>query len=243
MIDVVYAVGPYSQYGDTELRYSLRSLEMHGCGLRDLWIIGHCPEWIRPDHHLRIPDFSGNPHACTALKVLVACAQPELTEQFVFMSDDFFVVGDVDLIEIPFYHRGLLTRVAVHHGGAYQQALRNTNGALSERGYPTNCYEAHAPMRIERDRFGDALGRYEWQHPRRAHWLLWRSLYANTLRVKGTYTRDVKLFSERETIDEFVTRATSQGLFFSTGPQLSRAMIGGLDVLFPEPSRWEMTPC
>ena len=131
MIDVVYAVGPYSKYGDAELRYSLRSLEMHGRGLRDLWIIGHCPEWICPDHHLRIPDFSGNPHACTALKVLVACAQPELTEQFVFMSDDFFIGKDVDLIELPHYYLGTLSRVAVHHGGAYQQALRNTAAALS----------------------------------------------------------------------------------------------------------------
>ncbi len=243
MIDVVYAVGPYSKYGDAELRYSLRSLEMHGRGLRDLWIIGHCPEWICPDHHLRIPDFSGNPHACTALKVLVACAQPELTEQFVFMSDDFFIGKDVDLIELPHYYLGTLSRVAVHHGGAYQQALRNTAAALSGRGYPTNCYEAHAPMRIERDRFGDTLRKYEWEHPRRSHWVLWRSLYANTLRVKGVFTRDVKLFSERETPDEFVARAMDRGPFFSTEPHLSNAMIRGFDILFPTPSRWEVPLC
>ena len=46
MIDVFYVIGTGSKWQNNELRYSLRSLEMFGKNIKDVYIVGNKPYFI-----------------------------------------------------------------------------------------------------------------------------------------------------------------------------------------------------
>jgi hypothetical protein len=193
--DVVYVVRPGED--NEELRYSLRSLtnlphrRVYIAGYVPAWCINVWPVWTnqkdKPDQE------NSNANLRAALQ------DPELSDDFIFMNDDFYITEPVT--EVPDMHQGLLDeRIATYKvGGRMHQAysLMTTRRALKQ--VPTApeqllSYELHMPMVMNKRR---ALLMFKlWRANLQG--LRPRTLYGNLYHINGKETPDAKGATESQ---------------------------------------------
>lgn len=104
--DLVYLV----RSGENEeLRYSLRSVTKNAKGLyRNIWVVGTgLPEWLNNVYVLPVPDGTDK-HETMRRKTLAICDHPDLSDTFVLMNDDYFLVEKIT--EWVVYHMGPVSK-------------------------------------------------------------------------------------------------------------------------------------
>ena len=174
--DVVYVVRPGER--NEELRYSLRSLRNlpHG----KVWIAGYKPRWVSDEvGHIPAPKMGG-PHANAKANLRAACEHPDVSETFVYMNDDFFVMQPHE--QLPTMHRGLLSALvkAGIMASGYNRAMKQTLELLQKRGIAEPLmYDLHAPMLVSKAGMLEALDACS------APTIQERTLYGNLQAVGG----------------------------------------------------------
>ena len=58
-MDIVIPLGTESRWHDNELRFTLRSIEKHLTGYRNVIIVGWCPPWVQNVVHIKKEDWAG----------------------------------------------------------------------------------------------------------------------------------------------------------------------------------------
>lgn len=197
--DVVYVVKP----GDTNetLRYSLRSIHQnmpHGT----VWIAGYKPVWVTGVEYLPMRQDQTKYQNSTA-NLLTACTHPDVSDQFIYMNDDFFVVRPVR--SVPNLHLGPIDGRITYYDqkyghrptgpGRYRDGMVQTAAMLHRWGL-TNLlsYEAHVPMVIEKTLMVDALRRAFKEAKITA--LHKRTLYGNLYQLGGKRIEDPKMLRQ-----------------------------------------------
>lgn len=181
-IDVVCVLGKGSPWNDNELKYSLRSLEKYVSGYRDVYIIGECPEWLTNIIHIPYKDEHPEKETRIALKILRACEEKCLSDNFMFLNDDHFILDEFNAGELPFYHQGpLLLQIEtpnLNHN--YKQTLINTYTVLMKNmmcfGNPIN-YDVHTPIIYNKNKFYSFFNSFDWN---KKYSYVVKSLYCNT---------------------------------------------------------------
>lgn len=234
--DLVYVV----KQGDDneELRYSLRSLRNleHGT----VWIVGYKPPWVTGVGHLPTRQDRSKYENSTA-NLLAAATHPEVSEDFVLMNDDFFVVKPVD--QVPVLHRGPVVRVEHHYyekykdqmPGDYRLGMTQTKYLLERWGHADPLsYEVHVPMPLEKAKVVEVLKRaFDTEKIRALHK---RTLYGNVWDLGGTEIADTKVLSNgfwHPNGLPFVSTNDSSFKIGSIGVSLRKR--------FPDPSPYERT--
>lgn len=225
-MDVVYVVGPEEQ--NDELRYSLRSLQNlpHDA----VWVAGFIPEWVTGVGRIPVQQVS-NKYANSAANLKAACLHPEISEEFVYFNDDFFVMKPIDTM--PAYHRGPMKvlgdgrrrRTVSYRGGA-----ADTFRLLQRLGHtdPIAYEPIHVPMRFERRKMLETL---ETGADIPALW--YRTLYGNQWAVGGDEHPNVKISTRRRLPDPEL-------VFLSTGVKSWAGRTGRyIRRMFPDPSPYE----
>jgi hypothetical protein len=183
--DIVYVCRPGP---NEELRYSLRSLANlpHG----KVWMFGAAPEWVTDVEVVRVPQEPGA-HATTKANLKAACLHPEVSEEFVYFNDDFFVMQPME--NVPVMHRGPLSDL-VRSGmmaTSYTGALRRTLAILKEQGIEAPLmYDLHAPMQVTKTGMLAALDLC--QVPK-GELCQERTLFGNLQEVGGELSRNHKV--------------------------------------------------
>lgn len=213
-LDIVYICRPGDD--NEELRHSLRSLKNlpHG----KVWIVGEAPAWVRNVELIRV--LRGRDKQASALANLVAaCQHPDISDPFVVMNDDFYILEPIP--EIPTMHMGDLDQVIADHrpGTAYRNAMQKTRDRIVEifakEGIdrPLYSYELHAPMVI--DKLGMLLAL---SLATDIHGVHNRTLYGNLMKRGGTYTPDVKVYRS----DKRQSYTYGGSIFLSTSDNVFR---------------------
>lgn len=140
-----------------EFRYSLRSLK----NLKHdrVFIVGYTPTWVKdtisiPMKQLRPVGL--NRYTNTTLLIDKACRTPELSEDFILMNDDFFIMEQMDTVGL--YNRGSLARQWEWYWkqglsrSSYARGIRATGSFLAGTMQIKNpvSYDVHAPMVINK---------------------------------------------------------------------------------------------
>jgi hypothetical protein len=172
-----------------ELRYSIRSV-LNSFPEARIWVVGGKPDWylgnyieIAQDKHKYANAFNN---------LIAICESKEISESFVLMNDDFFILKRFDLNDI--FHGGLLSnKIKIHRKGMpdsrYGRKLVETRDVLKSNNlYDSLDYELHVPMVLEKNKLGIIVKKY----PE----LLWRSMYGNLYKLGGKEIRDVKVYSD-----------------------------------------------
>jgi hypothetical protein len=235
MIDVVYVLGSGSRWFDNELRYSLRSLDKYVTGIRNVYLVGRRPDWIRDVIHIPYHDYHPCKERNIMEKVMRACKEPDLSEQFLHVHDDHFALAPVGASEVPFWYRSELGKLSlrVPPSNNYRQALINTDAALRARGRDVKNFDLHYPIIYDKELFPLAMMSYDW-----SDCYVVKSLYANSVRIDGETIQDLKINAALDMRD-LVARMMGRP-WFSLGPSaLNKKMKDLLQALYPERSPWE----
>ena len=222
--DIVYVVR-YSRQSE-ELRYSLRSLANlpHG----RVWIAGHMPEWATGVEHIRTNRKPGS-HVDAKTNLRAACEHPGVSETFIYMNDDFFVMQPHE--QLPVMHRGPIAKV-VGMATAYQRAIQKGMAILQAKGIAEPLmYDLHAPMTVTKSGMLEAL-----DIARSDFSLHERTLFGNLQGVGGVKAHNHKVYRQ--------DRGWSSWPFLSTNDNtFRREQVGEfIRARFPDQSPYEATP-
>ncbi len=144
-MDAVYLFGGG---GEAELRHSLRTL----ANLRQVdrvAVAGAHPDWLSGRVlHITPENHRPGKHHDTWANLAAACADRRLSDEFVLMNDDFFVLEPTDVI--PVWHAGVLSRYQLRT--KYQDRRRDqVLDVLDRVAAPGRLsYELHFPMVMHR---------------------------------------------------------------------------------------------
>lgn len=230
-MDVLYPVRESRE--NEELRFSLRSLE--NLPHDKVFIVGYKPKWVKNVHH--IPTEQGpketEKYQNVLNNLLTAVEAPELSEEFILMNDDFFILKP--LTELPTYHRGQMREVIDYYGkygtGFFYEHMQDVKALLHELGYKKpKSYELHIPMKFEKKKLKKVL---ELSRDRGVYNK--RTLYGNIYKIGGEQIKDVKTTKVRKK-----DWAEDQMFLSSNDQNLSRGELGKfLRKKFPNPSKYE----
>ncbi|MCA1759908.1 MAG: hypothetical protein LC658_09080, partial [Bacteroidales bacterium] len=166
-VDLVYVVGTGSQWKDNELRFSLRSVSKNLSNVGKIFIVGHCPEFLENVIYIPAADIfnpSVNADGNMTHKLLLACNDKRLSDNFLFMNDDFIINQQVSAPHIPWMHK---EDMATQPGSYwktqfYRHRLKRTFDVLKERNLPTIQYDYHAPMLMNKTLFAETMSNFNY---------------------------------------------------------------------------------
>lgn len=192
MNDILYILGKNSCWQDNELRYSLRSVEKYLQNYRKVVIVGECPSWINKACVLHLPcdDEPINKAANIKKKILLAAHSPEVSENFMFFNDDYFLTAKVDANDYPYYWKCDLGHTEAINHTIYRQHVMATIQALRAKNHPLKNFDTHKPIIYNKERLKEVIYSYDWSV---AYGYVMRSLYCNTLNINGEHKLDNKL--------------------------------------------------
>lgn len=179
---------------NTELVYSLRTLK--NIKHDRVFIAGGLPAKINKEKITYIPVPQNiNKWKNSTNNLIEACKDSRLSEDFILMNDDFFILKPVTLEDLH-VNRGPVEQVYKHYfekygNNEYTKGMMQTSKFLSKMGYSDILsYELHLPIVLNKKR---VLDMFLLEGVRDIHVLHKRTLYGN-LHLKGTKkTGDCKL--------------------------------------------------
>ncbi len=213
-IDIVYVLGTGSKHSDSELRYSIRSAVKHIKNIRNIVIVGTCPTWIRNVIHLPCKDIDPIPDINIRNKILTACNSAIVSDDFLFMNDDHFILKPYDALTFPNYHKGdLKDSIEPRSLDSYRIRLTNTYHQLKKKGFGTLNFDTHTPIIYNKQKFIKMTKLFDWTV---FEGLVIKSLYGNVYKLKSELMKDYKINSPSQIKEETQ--------IFSTFPAISADM-------------------
>ena len=236
--DIVYMVKDSAP--NEELRYSLRSIEKNWQSHGDIWFFGGCPEDLEPDFWtpvVMIPTIGKWENTYRQMRLICEC--DEITDEFWFFNDDFFVMHPTTE-DLPQQYNGLLQDV-IREVESYSKdestmywtnQLRVLIDWAEREGYGTVNYEVHKPMLINRKKMLAVMNKYP-------DVLFTRSLYGNYYKIGGENTGDIMIKHPEDRIGWIKDR--NSRFLSTTEESFADGKIGEyIRSKFPQPSRWEV---
>lgn len=233
MIDVVIPLGDGSPSFDIELRYALRSIQKHLLGYRRVFIVGQLPDWCHNVVHLPFPDKSKYKQRNIFRKIMHACNDELLSDDFMFFNDDHYLLMEEQACDYPYYAHGTIEAEIARCKGEYKRSLINTLSAL--RDLSTWNFDVHYPIKYNKEQFKNVMSFYNWNVP---DGYVIKSLYCNTLNIQPVMTRDGKIHDgvDPEKLDEL---ASTRTCISTSNYALTNFVRRKLESLYPEKSVYE----
>lgn len=232
--DIVIPLGNGSPLDNYELRYCLRSIQKYLLDFRRVYIVGECPDFIHNVVHIPYPDKSKYKQKNILKKILRACQEEGLSDEFMFFNDDHFLLQEESALLYPHYVSGTIESEIKRCVGDYRTCLINTLAALKD--LSTWNFDCHYPIRYNKRDFENVMGFYDWDIP---HGYVIKSLYCNTLNIQPEMVLDGKINDaiSQEMLDEIVS---TRPCMSTSNYALTNIVKRKLEMLFPEKSVYEL---
>lgn len=230
MIDIVIPLNNRSTQKNLELRYCLRSIETYLKGIGNIFIIGHCPEFIQNIIHIPLDEDPRNRFRDRNImnKMLAACKDRRVSKDFLMVHDDHFVLADYEASEFPYYHCGPM----VPGQGQYGSTKQNTIFLLGE----CNNYDTHCPILFNKEKFMRSVALADWS---KWYGYCMKTLYCVLNGIEGEFMHDAKI---RLPLKQEAIMTILQGRkWFSIGDRcwVPGGMKEVLQTLYPNQSKYE----
>lgn len=238
-MDLVYIVGLDDKHNHLELRYSLRSMEMHLDKISNLILVGECPSFLKDFFHIPAWDpYKYNPARNIYEKILAACRDERVSKNFLLCSDDYFILKDFITDSFPFFYASDLETESslLSPTGTYKSHIDNTLALLKGKGLPTKYFNVHAPMIVDKELFSMIMPEFHWSIKKG---YISKSLYCNAAGITGTPGTDIKIYTPKT--KTAIQRKLKEAPYFSTNEfSINDPMKELLEELYPDPSKWEI---
>lgn len=229
-IDILIPLGKGSAHKNIELRYTLRAIEKHLSGYGNIYLIGERPVWLKNIIHIPLKDQHFSENKCRNIynKIMAGCALPELSEDFLFFSDDHFLNADITASAFPFHHKGPLTREGRGKEDTYGFLLKNTLELFPG----TNNFNVHGPILYNKEKFKAMI------IPWKPFGFGIKTVYCNTYGIEGSYYPECKIAKSLKV--DAIMGMIKERLYFSISNRAFDGEIRNvLECLFPKKSSFE----
>lgn len=241
MIDIVIPLGKGSVWGNNhELKYCLRGIEKYLSNVGHLYIVSNkLPSWLTNVTLLYADDEKGSEWKDRNIyrKILCACENEDVSEDFLFMNDDHFMQDVFELPDFPYYYREHDMQETIDkniNNIAWKTSIQNTRNYLVNNGYECKMFDTHTPIIYNKSMF-NKLSKLDWNTP---YGYGIKSLYANMNRINGTLCKDGKLFPS-ETSETSIKKRVMDNPCFSTSSYVPIQQQEFIESLFTEKSKYE----
>ena len=201
------------------------------------------PEWLTGDViHIPFEDVPGGANRDTNIfgKIMTACRDERLSHNFLYASDDHFLLSPSQADQYPYFFKGSLvdTVARMNDTQPYKKVLKNTVEVLSRNNELLLDYQLHCPIVYNKTMF-QSLKDYYGPALSIQYGFAIKSVYCNHFEIPGVPYTDLKIkepLSYQQIADAVENRA-----FFSIG---NRALSGGikqyLQDIYPLKSKYEL---
>jgi len=240
-IDVVYVLGTGSNWRNNEIRFSLRALERNLKGIRKVWIVGEKPDFIKNVTHIPYPDDLGinNADGNIIRKVLRACQEPTLSENFLFINDDHLIMKSIVAAEIPPFRKMDMATLKdeFFQDNSWRGRLFRTKNMLIKKGYSAYHFDCHTPILFNKKLFPEVMARFDYA---RDIGYTMKSLYGNVVYPNAPKLKGEKIVIFKPYILKDIIDLVKNRIFVAFNDDgLRPAMKEWLYTNFPEPSKYE----
>lgn len=225
-MDIVY-IFRFGKLNSSDLKYSLRSLEKN-FKYDKIFIVGDRPGWITGINHINVRDKTENRHYNTGYKFYKTSCIKELSEDFIVMHDDFYIMQPV--VEIKNYFVGTLK------DKIEKTANRNSHWENMKNVYnifPDGLnYELHKPFKLNKNKLKNLFKKFPLSQT-----FCVNSLYGNYYKIEAEKAEDFKIKGYEQLLKiekENVTFLSSSEVFSKT-----KEFITYMDKKFPNKSKYE----
>lgn len=194
-VDLVYVLGTGSKWDNNEIRFSLRSVSKNLKNVGKIFIVGEMPDFLQNCIHVPCKDIFEpgiNADGNMTHKLLHVCKRADLSDDFLFMNDDFIINKPIAANEIPWLHKeDMATRPPNYWTSQfYRHRLKRTFDELKLRGMATMQYDYHAPMLMNKHQFIEVIGQFDYGID---IGYTFRSIYGNSLELPATPFAEYKV--------------------------------------------------
>lgn len=252
MTDIIIPVRtPILPTANVELKFALRGIEKHIADAGRVFIIGHCPEWLDLNNLTIIPykelnwfkSLTRNIHE----KIKLACNRSDVSDQFLFMNDDHFLLENVKAATYPLYHGS----VEFGGRGQYMKAtVPDTINVIKSQGHTVIYnYDVHTPIVFDKAKYLEHVATLNWKKDF-GYCIKTSYVYLSGQQQEGVPFDDLKLGLECENVAE-VERRVGHRHIFSTADGAFKSMRDDtgihtnplyryMETLFPDKSKYEI---
>lgn len=237
MIDVVIPLAHGSVWQDNELRYCLRSLEKNVQNIGQIFLIGYKPDFLnRNVQHIKSHPNTSNKAKNIFMNVAEAARSKDLSEQFLFINDDYFFTKPFNGETYPFYWKCHLAKsVSINSLNDYSKHVTATMQILKQYGLDTKNFDTHYPIRLTKTGILQLESFYTFPP---SYGYILKSLYCNTAKVKGVFRLDCKAYNAKS-VAQWHSFIEDKEVFSIADPCINNAFKSFLQELFPSKSSFE----
>ncbi len=149
-MDIVYILGTGSKWADNEIRYSIRSVVENVKDLGRIFIVGELPDFLKNVVHISSADLTLIRGWIAYTKIRLACRNPWLTENFLYMNDDFFVIKPIKAAEYPYYFKTTSAKMYNLNHGYNELILKKASENPDKPFLGVSNFEVHRPIRFNK---------------------------------------------------------------------------------------------
>lgn len=229
MIDIVI---PYrlDAHNGLELLYALRSIEKYLTGYRDIYLIGDKPDWLTAVKHIPFTDAKGRKEFNIYQKLLRACQEESVSDNFIYVNDDHFLLKPLDVKDFKYWYDEPLKKLLDRNPKGYAGTIYNTLEIYPE----ALNFDIHTPIIFNKALFGSLFSSQQKE-------ICVKSMYCNSPFVEGEKEQMPDLKLNMPHYKGKIEAKIKGRLFFSTGPLVIHdEMIQVWNELYPEKSKYEI---
>lgn len=235
-MDIVIPLGSGSPWNDNELRYTLRGIEKHLKGYDKIYLVGNKPGWIQNVVHIHFREV----HLCAQREKnicnkVLAAIDDGVSDEFMFINDDHFLLVDFTAENLPFFHGGPVKEKLqeVNPFNPYGKTIQNTIKLFGDQ---FNNYDIHCPVIFRKNDFKKVMECVDWEKP---YGYLMKTIYCHTYNVQGRFLKDCKI-NKGLTWEEIMHTINGRPFFSIGNAGLNDDMKAVLNDLYPNPSNYEI---
>lgn len=163
-----------------------------------------------------------------------ACKIADISDDFIFMSDDVFLLTNFEAEKFPFFFNGFL-KESLNNKTDYRYTIENTIKVLNGS-HPLKNFDSHTPILYNKKRFVETLDLYDWNVP---HAYAIKSLYCNVQNIVGIYEPDGKIRRAKVTpmIKDYLA---NKKVFSIDDTAINVDLENYFKHLYPEKSKYEL---
>ena len=235
-------LGKGSHTNDWELRYSLRSFFLNYQCQSQAWVIGHCPAWLDTSmvRHIDWPDpYQVNKDANLLNKAIRLAFERELSERFIFCSDDHFLIRASGPEDFLHWHCGEIPLSTTEDKNSWHQRLVTTGRKLRQAGYSALNFEGHVPYPVEKAWLAGAL---RFDYGAGAGMTLFSTIL-NCAQVEAAHINSQRIrgwLGGPLTSEQIASKLATNQFACSTNDLTLPGLMPQIEALFPEPCPWEI---